>query len=54
MIEGPAEQGWTRLGRVERATLGSGAGRRLSVIKVSGSARAGGPRVEDLVRKFRP
>lgn len=53
VIEGPPEKLWPLLQAVHQATLQSGAERTLSVIKVSGSAQAGGPRVEDLVRKFR-
>lgn len=54
IVEGPPEKVWALLQAVHEATLAAGAERTLSVIKVSGSARAGGPRVEDLVRKFRP
>lgn len=54
VIEGPPEKIWPLLQAVHEATLEAGAERSLSVIKVSGSARAGGPKVEDLVRKFRP
>jgi uncharacterized protein (TIGR00106 family) len=53
VIEGPPEQVWPLLQAVHQATLESGSERTLSIIKVSGSASAGGPRVEDLVRKFR-
>lgn len=53
VIEGPAEKIWTLLQAVHQATLESGAERTLSIIKVSSSAQAGGPRVEDLGRKFR-
>ncbi|HSI53715.1 MAG: MTH1187 family thiamine-binding protein [Ramlibacter sp.] len=53
VIEGPPEKIWPMLQAVHEATLQSGAERTLSIIKVSGSAQAGGPRVEDLVRKFR-
>jgi uncharacterized protein YqgV (UPF0045/DUF77 family) len=54
VVEGPPEKIWPLLQAVHQATLESGAERTLSLIKVSGSAAAGGPRVEDLVRKFRP
>jgi len=53
VIEGPPEKIWPLLQAVHQATLESGAESALSIIKVGGSARAGGPRVEDLVRKFR-
>ena len=53
VIEGPADKVWPLLQAVHQATLESGSERTLSIIKVSGSAQAGGPSVEDLVRKFR-
>ncbi len=53
VVEGPPEQVWPLLQAVHQATLESGAERTLSIIKVSSGAQAGGPRVEDLVRKFR-
>lgn len=53
VVEGPPEQIWPLLQAVHQATLESGAERTLSVIKLSSAAEAGGPRVEDLVRKFR-
>lgn len=53
VVEGPPEKIWPLLQAVHEATLESGAERTLSIIKVSGAARAGGPRVDDLVRKFR-
>jgi uncharacterized protein (TIGR00106 family) len=53
VIEGPPEQIWPLLQAVHQATLEAGAERTLSVIKVSNSAQAGGPRVSDLVGKFR-
>ena len=53
VVEGPPERIWPLLQAVHQATLEAGAERTLSIIKVSGSARAGGPHVEDLVRKFR-
>lgn len=53
VVEGPPEQIWPLLQAVHEATLQAGAERTLTVIKVSGSSQAGGPRVEDLVRKFR-
>ena len=53
VIEGPADKVWPLLQAVHQATLESGSERTLSIIKVSGSLQAGGPRVEDLVRKFR-
>jgi uncharacterized protein (TIGR00106 family) len=54
VVEGPPDKVWPLLQAVHQATLESGAERTLSVIKVSSGAQAGGPRVEDLVRKFRP
>jgi uncharacterized protein YqgV (UPF0045/DUF77 family) len=54
VIEGPPEKIWPLLQAVHQATLEAGAERTLSVIKLSSSAQAGGPRVQDLVRKFRP
>ena len=53
VVEGPPEKIWPLLQAVHQATLEAGAERTLSIIKVSGAAQAGGPRVEDLVRKFR-
>jgi len=53
VIEGPPEKVWPLLQAVHQATLASGAERTLSIIKVSGAAEPGGPRMEDLVRKFR-
>jgi uncharacterized protein (TIGR00106 family) len=53
VIEGPPEKIWPLLQAVHEATLQAGAERTLSIIKVSGAAQAGGPRVDDLVRKFR-
>ncbi len=53
VVEGPPEKIWPLLQAVHQATLEAGAERTLSVIKVSSSAQSGGPRVEDLVRKFR-
>ncbi len=53
IVEGPPEKIWPLLQAVHEATLASGAERTLSLFKVSGSAQAGGPKVEDLVRKFR-
>lgn len=53
VIEGPPEKIWPLLQAVHQATLEAGAERTLSIIKVSGSAQAGGPTVDDLVRKFR-
>jgi uncharacterized protein YqgV (UPF0045/DUF77 family) len=53
VVEGPPQKIWPLLQAVHQATLEAGAERTLSIIKVSGSAQAGGPRVEDLVRKFR-
>ncbi|WP_200946855.1 MULTISPECIES: thiamine-binding protein [unclassified Roseateles] len=53
VVEGPPEKVWTLLQAVHQATLEAGAERTLSVIKVSSAAQPGGPRVEDLVRKFR-
>ena len=54
VVEGPADKVWLLLQAVHQATLEAGAERTLSIIKVSSGAQAGGPRVEDLVRKFRP
>lgn len=53
VVEGPPEQIWPLLQAVHEATLAAGAERTLTLIKVAGSSQAGGPRVEDLVRKFR-
>ena len=53
IVEGPADKVWPLLQAVHQATLESGSERTLSIIKVSGSRQAGGPRVQDLVRKFR-
>lgn len=53
VVEGPPEKVWPLLQAVHQATLEAGAERTLSMIKVSSGAAAGGPRVEDLVRKFR-
>lgn len=53
VIEGPPEKIWPLLQAVHQATLQAGAERTLSIIKVSSGAEAGGPRVDDLVRKFR-
>ncbi len=53
VVEGPPEKIWPLLQAVHQATLEAGAERTLSIIKVSSAAQAGGPRVEDLVRKFR-
>ncbi len=52
-VEGPPEKIWPLLQAVHQATLAAGAERTLSIIKVSSAAQAGGPRVDDLVRKFR-
>ena len=53
VVEGPPEKIWLLLQAVHQATLEAGAERTLSIIKVSSGAQAGGPRVDDLVRKFR-
>lgn len=53
VVEGPPEQIWPLLQAVHQATLEAGAERTMSIIKVSNSAQAGGPRVSDLVGKFR-
>ncbi|UUX95945.1 MTH1187 family thiamine-binding protein [Aquabacterium sp. J223] len=53
VVEGPPDKVWALLQAVHQATLEAGAERTLSVIKVSSGAQAGGPTVEDLVRKFR-
>jgi uncharacterized protein YqgV (UPF0045/DUF77 family) len=53
IVEGSPEKIWPLLQAVHQATLDAGAERTLSLIKVSGAAQAGGPRVEDLVGKFR-
>lgn len=54
IVEGPPEKVWPLLQAVHDATLAAGAERTLSLFKVSSSAQAGGPKVEDLVKKFRP
>ena len=54
VVEGPPEKIWPLLRAIHEATLEAGAERTLSIIKVSSAAQPGGPRVEDLVRKFRP
>lgn len=54
VIEGPPEKIWPLLQAVHQATLDAGAERTLSIIKVSGASEPGGPRINDLVRKFRP
>ena len=53
VIEGPSEKIWPLLQAVHQATLNAGAERTLSIIKVSSGAEPGGPRIDDLVRKFR-
>jgi uncharacterized protein YqgV (UPF0045/DUF77 family) len=53
VVEGPPEKIWPLLQAVHQATLEAGAERTLSIIKVSSGAQAGGPSVDDLVRKFR-
>jgi uncharacterized protein YqgV (UPF0045/DUF77 family) len=53
VVEGPPEKIWPLLQAVHQATLAAGAERTLSIIKVSSAAQPGGPRVDDLVRKFR-
>ena len=53
IVEGPPEKIWPLLQAVHQATLEAGAERTLSFFKVSSSAQAGGPRVQDLVGKFR-
>lgn len=53
VIEGPPEKIWPLLQAVHQATLEAGAERTLSMIKVSSAAEPGGPRIDDLVRKFR-
>ena len=53
VVEGPPERIWPLLQAVHQATLEAGAERTMSIIKVSNSAQAGGPRVSDLVGKFR-
>ncbi|MGE3348978.1 MAG: MTH1187 family thiamine-binding protein [Ramlibacter sp.] len=53
VIEGPPERIWPLLQAVHQATLDAGAERTLSIIKVSGSAAPGGPRIDELVQKFR-
>ena len=53
VVEGPPERIWPLLQAVHQATLEAGAERTLSIIKVSSGAQAGGPSVEELVRKFR-
>ncbi len=54
VVEGPPEKIWPLLQAIHQATLEAGAERTLSIIKVSSASQAGGPRVSDLVRKFRP
>ena len=53
VVEGPPGKIWPLLQAVHQATLEAGAERTLSIIKVSSGSRAGGPSVEDMVRKFR-
>ena len=53
VVEGSPDQIWPLLRAVHEATLASGAGSCISVIKVSGAADDNGPRVADLVGKFR-
>ncbi len=53
VVEGPPEKVWPLLQAVHQATLEAGAERTLSIIKVSSGVEAGGPRVEDLTRKFK-
>lgn len=53
VVEGPPEKIWLVLQAVHQATLEAGAERTLSIIKVSSAAQPGGPRVSDLVDKFR-
>lgn len=53
VVEGPPGKVWPLLQAVHQATLEAGAERTLSIIKVSGAAGAGGPTVNELVRKFR-
>ncbi|WP_205959622.1 thiamine-binding protein [Ramlibacter humi] len=53
VVEGPPEKVWPLLQAVHHATLESGAERTLSIIKVSSAAEPGGPRIDDLTRKFR-
>jgi uncharacterized protein YqgV (UPF0045/DUF77 family) len=53
VVEGPPAKVWELLQAVHQATLASGSERTLSIIKVSSGREPGGPRVEDLVRKFR-
>lgn len=53
VVEGPPEKIWPLLQAVHQATLEAGAERTLSIIKVSSAAGAGGPSVDELVRKFR-
>lgn len=53
VVEGPPERIWPLLQAVHEATLAAGAERTLSIIKVSSGAQAGGPKVQDLVGKFR-
>ncbi|OYT87913.1 MAG: hypothetical protein CFE46_11865 [Burkholderiales bacterium PBB6] len=53
VVEGPADKVWLLLQAVHHATLEAGAERTLSIIKVSSGAQAGGPTVQELVRKFR-
>ncbi|MCL1869913.1 MAG: thiamine-binding protein [Promicromonosporaceae bacterium] len=52
-VEGTPDQLWPLLRAVHEATLAAGADGCMSVIKVSGSRDDDGPRVADLVGKFR-
>ncbi len=53
VVEGPPEKIWPLLQAIHQATLDAGAERTLSIIKVSSAGQPGGPRINDLVRKFR-
>ncbi|WP_425955662.1 thiamine-binding protein [Xylanimonas sp. McL0601] len=53
VVEGAPDEIWPLLRAVHEATLASGADGCISVIKVSGARDDDGPRVADLVGKFR-
>lgn len=53
VVEGPPDRLWPLLRQVHEATLAAGAHASASVIKVSEGADDAGPRIADLVAKFR-
>jgi len=53
VVEGPPDRLWPLLRQVHEATLAAGAQASSSVIKVSEGADDSGPRIVDLVAKFR-